>query len=369
MTSLRNLVMAVSTVSASPVLAETSSYGSFQHHSDLPGVLLLTSEIRQNDSFELRRAMRDQSIDLVVTASPGGSLYEGLQIAAILHDNEIGTYVPEGASCESACAIVLLDGLRRHVVGELGVHQFYSGGPDADGAVRKDIATAATQYTAADIIDIMNQFDTPPFVYEKMFGTTDIYCFKASEKLLLNRSDEDIAIADRVAEVEAFLAKTPTVLDRNPVPPDPATLIEAPAAVTASAPPPSLTMEEASATILASINADWSLPNEQALPRLSAYYAPFVDFYGNPFINAQVMTEKETFASRWPARSYHVEAGSVEVKCSSEGCVVDSVIAWVAASPEQGAKASGRSSWPLWLAAMDGRLMIVRENGATQQRY
>ncbi|WP_137113152.1 hypothetical protein [Rhodobacter sp. SY28-1] len=367
MISLRDLVIAVITVGASSALAETTSYGSFQHNSDLPSVLFLMSEIQDRDSFELRRAMRDQSIDLVVTASPGGSLYEGLQIAAILHDNNVGTYVPMGASCESACATVFLGGQHRLVIGELGVHQFYSGGPDADGAVRKDIATAATQYTTADIIGIMNEFDTPPFVYEKMFGTTDIYYFKAAEKQLLNRSEADIAGSDRVAEVDAYLSTNPKVLDRLPNLTDPAPA-EAPAAATPPNLPPLPTMEEASAILLASVNADWSLPNDQALPRLATYYAPFVDFYGNPFTHAEVMTEKEDFASRWPVRSYRVEPGSFKVKCSSEGCVVDAVIAWLAASPARGAKASGRSTWSLWLTDIDGSLKIVRENGATLER-
>ena len=156
--------------------------------------------------------MRDQQIDLVVTASPGGNLYEGLQIAAILQDNSIGTFVPEGASCESSCANIFLGGFRRLLVGELGVHQFYTGGPGSDDAVRKDVATAATQYTTADIIGIMNQFDTPPFVYEKMFGTEEIYYFKASEKPRLNRQVEDEPFADRVGEVEAFLANNPDLL-------------------------------------------------------------------------------------------------------------------------------------------------------------
>jgi hypothetical protein len=54
--------------------AETTSYGGFRHYSEVQEVLFLTGDIEVNDSFELRRAMRDQSIKLVVAASPGGSL-------------------------------------------------------------------------------------------------------------------------------------------------------------------------------------------------------------------------------------------------------------------------------------------------------
>ena len=120
MSFLRNLVIVAPITLGGLASAETVQYGSLRHYSDVPSVLFLTGEIKVNDSFELRRAMRDQTIDLVVMASPGGNLYEGLQIAAILHDNGIGTYVPQGASCESSCANILLGGFHRLVVGELG---------------------------------------------------------------------------------------------------------------------------------------------------------------------------------------------------------------------------------------------------------
>lgn len=197
---------------ASTAAAEIERYGSLLHHSDLPGVLFLTGEIRDGDSFELRRAMRDQPIVLLVTASPGGSLYEGLQMAAILYDNEIGTYVPEAASCESSCANIFLGGFRRMAVGEIGVHQFYAGSP---GSGSPGLTAAKTQYTTSDIIGIMNQFDTPPFVYEKMFGTTTMYYFKGSEKPRLNRNDDDEAFLEAVTSVDTFVAANPSVIARE----------------------------------------------------------------------------------------------------------------------------------------------------------
>lgn len=368
MSVLRNIALAVPLITSGMASAESLDYGSFQYDSGLPHVLFLNGEIQDGDSFELRRAMRDQTIDLVVTASPGGSLYEGLQIAAILQDNKIGTYVPDGASCESSCANIVLGGFRRLVIGELGVHQFYTGGPSADAPAPTDITTARTQYTTADIIGIMNQFDTPPFVYEKMFGTTDIYYFKGSEKARLNRGVDDATFTARLAEVDAFLAQAPDFLQRAPFSPEPPTAAEAHTAVA----PPSLPMspiaEEAAVALLASINGDWSLKNEQALPRISDYYASGVDFYGNFLSHAEVMLEKETFARRWPIRDYRVEPGSVYVACTSQGCVVDSVITWAAASPERAAKASGRSTWTLTLVSTDKGLKITGENGETLKR-
>lgn len=214
-----SLATAVQFMLAGSVVADATPYDGFVHLADLPNVLFLTGEIQDNASFELRKAMRDNQIDVVVTASPGGNLYEGLQIAAILHDNQIGTYVPASASCESSCANVFLGGRSRLVLGELGVHQFYTGGTAADGEVRRDVATAATQYTAADIIGIMNEFDTPPFVYEKMFGTLDVYYFKPVEKTELNLNIEVESFTAVVASIDEFLVNNPAVLRRPTIAP------------------------------------------------------------------------------------------------------------------------------------------------------
>jgi hypothetical protein len=199
--------------------AETTKYGSLQHHTELPEALFLVGEIRDGDSFELRRAMRDHDIRLVVAASPGGSVYEGLQMASILHDRGINTYIPEDASCESSCAKVFLGGSKRMVLGELGVHQFYSGTPNAARQERKDVTTSVTQYTTSEIIGILNEFETPPFVYEKMFATTDIYYFKGAEKQRLNIGADDEFFLDQVSRIDDFLVLQPSVLEREARPP------------------------------------------------------------------------------------------------------------------------------------------------------
>jgi hypothetical protein len=195
-------------------VAETSDYGSFFLYSDLPNVLFLLGEIKSGDSFDLRRAMRDYEIGLVVTASPGGSVYEGLQLASILNDKSINTYVPEDASCHSSCANIFLGGRKRIVLGELGVHQFYSGADDARDAGRKDVTTAATQYTTSEIIGILNEFDTPPFVYEKMFGTNEMYFFRGIEKQKLSRGADDERFLDQMTAVDEFIISNPSALAR-----------------------------------------------------------------------------------------------------------------------------------------------------------
>ncbi len=314
----------------------------------------------EGHSFELRRAMRDHEIRLVVPASPGGNLYEGLQIAAIIHDNALGTYIPQGAKCASSCANIFLGGSRRMLIGELGVHQFYSSDSGAADNAPKNVTTAIAQYTTADIIGIMNEFQTPPFVYEKMFGTTDIYYFKETEKQLLDLDAANEDFRQTISLVDKFVAELPTIIAQNlPLEPTPAPGAEI---------YPPVTIEENAYKFLSYINSDWSLPNEQALAALPYYYAPTVTFYGDTFSIAQVMSEKQKFAERWPIRSYHVEPGSVRVFCSSYSCKVDATILWSARSPERSASASGVSTWSLVLTPVNGELRISSETGKTLKR-
>ena len=371
---LNNCIFAVACMFPYGVCAEQTSYGAFVRYAELPEVLFLTGEIKSGDSFELRRAMRDHEVKLVVAASPGGNLYDGLQIAAILNDNDIGTFVPSGASCESSCANVFLGGTSRLVVGELGVHQFYSGAEDANSAASQSVTTAAVQYTTADIIGIMNGFGTPPFVYEKMFGTVEIYYFKESEKPLLKIDDMDGEIPQLISQVDTFILsksdvliksrKVASAVDMTPV----LQPIQPQIQPTQPLEPPVTSLEEEAYLLLTSMNQLWSQPNDQSLPLIPSYYAQTIDFYGDIISQAELVSEKEKFAKRWPLRQYFVEPGSAKISCTLAGCMVTSIINWSARSPERNAQASGRSTWDLVLMRFGGRLLISSETGKTISR-
>lgn len=226
---------------------ETRRFGSMTHNSEVPGALFLTGDIESGDSFELRKAMREFPIDLVVLGSRGGNLYEGLQIASILHDNGIDTYLPANIECESSCANIFFAGAHRLAVGNLGVHQFYSSAQDAGAARSADATTSATQYTTADIIGIMNAFETPAFVYERMFGTDDIYYFSEAEKPRLNRGADEPGFLGRVAQVDSFISSFPAIMQRPSTDP---VIVAAPAPpVTDTAPAPEPVTESTYADI------------------------------------------------------------------------------------------------------------------------
>jgi PAN domain len=186
-------------------IEDAKPYGSFLYFAEVPYALFMLGEIQDKDFFELREALRDNDISLIVTASPGGSVYEGLQIATAVHDKGLSTYVPTALPCSSACAFVYFAGTQRAIKGTLGVHQFYSDDGSAMDLAGGNLASRVTQYTTSEIIGILNEFGTPPFVYEKMFSTAGLYEFDELQKVQLGLDPENPDFLAKQAEVEALL--------------------------------------------------------------------------------------------------------------------------------------------------------------------
>lgn len=163
---------------------ELNFYGSFLHSEQVPNALFFFSDIEKNDSFELRKALRNHDIDTLVLSSRGGSVWEGLSMAGIIHDKKLTTYIPATAidgegNCASACSFMFFGGATRIAKGKLGVHQFYSGKPSSKDQIAKTEEIA--QFTVSEIIGFLNEFETPPFVFEKMFQQTEMYYFSKPE--------------------------------------------------------------------------------------------------------------------------------------------------------------------------------------------
>jgi hypothetical protein len=78
---MRAVVFILFTLFAATVFSDEKKYGSFILNTDIPDTLFFIDEIKANDSFELRKALRNHDIQNIVLASPGGSVWEGLQMA------------------------------------------------------------------------------------------------------------------------------------------------------------------------------------------------------------------------------------------------------------------------------------------------
>lgn len=181
------MLLALNVSFSTPAISQPldlSVYGSFVHSPTANKSLFLFGEIQKDDSFHLRKALRNHEISNIVLLSPGGAVFEGLQLAGIIHDKGLGTIVPSRGldgigRCASACSFMFFAGKKRKISGQLGVHQFYSADKNRSaeiGAVQEGV-----QITASQIIGFLNEFQTPPFVFEKMFQQTDMYYFNSDE--------------------------------------------------------------------------------------------------------------------------------------------------------------------------------------------
>ena len=196
-----------------PLYAESENrlgirfYGSFLYTDTVPNALFFFSDIEKNDSFELRKALRNHDIDTLVLSSRGGSVWEGLSMAGIIHDKGLTTYVPKlgldgRGDCASACSFMFFAGNTREAEGEVGVHQFYSGSASESAEIGETEEIA--QFTVSEIIGFLNEFETPPFVFERMFQQSEMYYFDNREMKQIARTVTPLSQEQR-SEIEGFI--------------------------------------------------------------------------------------------------------------------------------------------------------------------
>jgi hypothetical protein len=189
------------------------SYGIFMFFEEIPNALFFDEKIVQNDGFEFRKAIRNHDIDTIVLLSPGGSIWEGLTIAGMIFDKKLTTFVPEGGRCTSACAFMFFAGNKRHAAGRLGVHQFYS--TDGEKSDKIKNIQFGSQFTTSEIIGFLNEFGTPPFVFEKMFAQQEMYFFSDNELAQVNTDVSDEVTQKSFTKIYNFVAEAKDALARE----------------------------------------------------------------------------------------------------------------------------------------------------------
>ena len=199
------LTIATSVSAEDDDLFKGKSYGSFMFFEEVPNALFFEDDITENDSFEFRKAIRNHDIDTIVLSSPGGALFEGLTIAGMIFDKELTTYVPKTGRCASACAFMFFAGNKRQATGRLGVHQFYSNSKDETAKIAN--VEYGSQFTVSEIIGYLNEFETPPFVFEKMFAQKQMYFFSDDELAKLNTAPTDEATLANFSKIDEFVIK------------------------------------------------------------------------------------------------------------------------------------------------------------------
>lgn len=227
-----NLILLVLGLANAPIQANAveneplrvlASSGGTMIFDGLPNVAWVVGQIENGDYFHLRRMLRRHSVDVIVLDSPGGSVFEALQMAGIVHDQGLATYIPVNANCASACAYIYFGGRTRISDGNLGVHQFFGASDQAP--------TDQTQFTVSEIVGFLNEFETPPFVFEYMFEDRDMYYFTPEELRQIERNDtENTTLSNEaVASINAIFEQLLDELEpteSNPVAVKPSTTTE-----------------------------------------------------------------------------------------------------------------------------------------------
>jgi len=153
-----------------------------------PDVVFFMGEIEDGDDRDLRRALRSHDINTIVLVSPGGLIYNGLELASIIFDNNLSTYIPAGQTCASSCSFMFFAGSSKVAHGRLGVHMFYLV-EDNKKKIASEAAQRYSQQAVTDIIQNLIGFGTPADVFSKMFSTRDMYYFNEEERASFSNSN------------------------------------------------------------------------------------------------------------------------------------------------------------------------------------
>ena len=123
----------------------------------------------------------DKKPKLILLNSIGGSVSAAVRFAQYVRENEMNTWIAEGQTCASACALVFLAGIQRLGEGKLVVHQYLPPAQHGDEKIARDLAWISVQKIIGETITLLNSFGTPRFVFERIFTSPNLYQFTEAE--------------------------------------------------------------------------------------------------------------------------------------------------------------------------------------------
>lgn len=139
-------------------------------------VLVIDGDLGPNTTFNFKRMLNENpQVRTVLLNSGGGLVSTGLDVAQVIANRQLDTWVPKTAMCASACSVIYFSGLNRVADGQLGVHQ-----------IAMNIENnSEVQVTASDMIEAFNRYGTHPGVFAVMLRTPPdkMYFFTELEKL------------------------------------------------------------------------------------------------------------------------------------------------------------------------------------------
>jgi hypothetical protein len=142
-------------------------------------ILVIDGDLGENTERNFKQALNENpQVRTILLNSGGGIVSTGLDIAQLIANRHLDTWIPDGSMCASACSVIYFSGANRLAEGQLGVHQI---------AMNIESNTDV-QSTASDMIEAFNRYGTHPNVFSAMFRTPPekMYFFSSDEKVLFN---------------------------------------------------------------------------------------------------------------------------------------------------------------------------------------
>ncbi|NEJ98643.1 COG3904 family protein [Rhizobium ruizarguesonis] len=257
--------------------------------------------------------------------SGGGNVVSAMKIGRMIRALRISTLQIRSAECASACALAFVGGVRRSAeAGSIGVHQASF---SDDAALDSKTAVTAVQAMTAEIIGYLSEMGVSPQLLQLSLSV------ESSDMRYLTSSEmANWGVTTPGAVGETDVASAP--------PAAPAQVPTSSPSGDAKASSPSADPSQAALAFIAKYHDVWSLPNSQAMTFMRQAYADTVDFYGKQVSITDVLTDKETFAERWPDRAYSIRHGSETVSCIVT-CRVTGTVEWFSRSVRRGKASSG----------------------------
>jgi hypothetical protein len=123
----------------------------------------------------------DKKPEQILLNSVGGNLTGAIRFAKYVREKEMETWISRNQTCASACALIFFAGVERFSDGKLMVHQYLPTAGQGDAMVTWDRAFIGVQSMVWQIVTLLNNFGTPPFVFERIFSSPYDYEFTEAE--------------------------------------------------------------------------------------------------------------------------------------------------------------------------------------------
>lgn len=160
--------------------------------SDALNAILATGKVSAGDADRLLnylRALPNKQHTAIYLSSPGGDLYEGMNLGRLFRNKRIKTVVEGNEMCASACALAFLGGRDRNgqswmsstTTSQLGFHAFRNGDGSLTGS------TDDVQRIVSEVLQYGQDVRAPMDIFVANFGTpsSEMYWFRRNELLNL----------------------------------------------------------------------------------------------------------------------------------------------------------------------------------------